>query len=81
MNNRILEIFGGFVYREFGYSNADIRNEFRLIEACENLDTYLRSDRKGFTLALNRKTRRALYSLYENANNHACFEKEMKENA
>jgi len=77
--NRVLEIFGGFVYREYKFSNADIRKEFRLITECGDLDTYLRADRKGRKVPLNRKLRRELYSFYENACNHACFEKEMLE--
>jgi len=78
--NRVLEIFGGFVYRAYGFPNSEIRKEFALIAECGNLENYIRADRKGRKLALNRKLRRDLYSLFENANNHACFEREMLEN-
>jgi len=77
--NRVLEIFGGFVFREYGFPNDEIRKEFNLIEACGDLSTYLRADRKGRMLPLNRRLRRDLFSFYENAQNHACFEKEMME--
>jgi len=77
--NRVLEIFGGFVYREYKFSNADIRKEFRLITECGDLATYIRADRKGYTLPLNRKLRKSLFAFYENACNHACFEEEMLE--
>jgi len=75
--NRVLEIFGGFMFREFAVSNADIRKEFRLLELCEIEADYFRVKRTGYTWALNRKMRRTIYALYENAKNHACFEREL----
>jgi len=77
--NRVLEIFGGFMFREFSVSNADIRKEFRLLELCPTEADYFRAKRYGYTWALNRKMRRTIYSLYQNAYNHACFEREMLE--
>ena len=75
---RVLEIFGSFVYREYGFPNSEIRKEFTLIASCGDLETYLRAKRTGRKLPLNRKLRRELYSFFENAQDTACFEKEMK---
>lgn len=77
--NRVLEIFGAFVYREYGFPNSEIRKEFTLIASCGDLDAYLRAKRTGRKIPLNRKLRRELYSFFEDARNAACFEREMLE--
>ena len=77
--DRVLEIFGGFMFREFSVSNADIRMEYKLLKLCETEADYFRMKRYGYTWKLNRKMRRTIYALYENAQNHACFEEEMLE--
>jgi hypothetical protein len=76
------EIFAGFLNREYNYelNNAYLMFEINVLRPCGmNRDAYLRADRKGALLPLNRKKRNAIFDLWENALNHALAEAEMAE--
>jgi len=76
-----VKIFKAFLLRDgiLGANEIEINNEVeRIVNACGELD-YLRANRKGARIALNRKDRKAIWSLWMNAVRHAMIEEEMKE--
>jgi hypothetical protein len=81
MLNRFEEIFAGFLNRDYNYAltNAELMFEIKVLRKCGNINDYIRYNRKGATLATNRKTRKKIFGLYENAIKHALIENEMRE--
>lgn len=72
------EIFIGWLIRDFGFKYLEAFDEMNLVFGCAERIDYIKADRKGSTVALNRKLRHSIYSAYENALDHASSIDEMK---
>jgi len=79
--NRFEEIFAGFLNREYNFelTNEQLMFEINVLRPCRDREDYLRVNRKGGTLVLNRQKRNAIWGLWVNAARHFQFEVEMYE--
>ena len=82
--DRAEQILATFMHRDFslrsiGMKDHHILEEIERLRKCCCSDDYKRVSRVGSTLQLSRKGRMYIWSLFENAKNHASAELEMKE--
>jgi hypothetical protein len=70
------EIFIGFWNRDNHHTLTEeqLHFEVNVLRQCYCLEDYLRYNRKGATVPLNRQQRRKVYGLYQNAAKHALYE-------